>query len=239
MGILSQAFVATRRNWPAVLLFLAIAVPVSTLFLAGSHFMSSHYDVETQPGPFKAFSFLRDLVLYACVALGQALAFSRIGREMDQPLWKIEGDAEALKRFFPLWFILNLVSILPIRMAFAIPDAQNSPFAVFLLLMTFALLMFCVPVGACVMFQGHFRWRHVGESLRPLGKQIPLTATVLLFNFTQIFFMQVLVEVFASAKWIYPFLDIASCYCDCLVFAAIWIICIIDRNTPDEPDFDL
>jgi hypothetical protein len=180
-----------------------------------------------------------DAFLVFCYAAAQAVAFSQLGKEIDRPLWKIADYWEALRRYFPVWMALNGVVILLNMLTFVVPPLiDNEEFG----RLPFWLLVFAsatyIPVGAAIMFCRKFEWRTLGEALGPLRRQLPTTLIVLCLNgFLFFFFLSLIVQT-ASQNWIRPVIDIISGYFDCVVFAATWLICMLDRQTPEEVDLD-
>jgi hypothetical protein len=180
-----------------------------------------------------------DLFLIISFAVLQSIIFSRMGKNIDRPLWKISGDWEALRRYFPLWFALNAVIFIlkdVSTYAIVVLDSQNLAGALFLLLTFFAIIY--IPAGAAIMFGGPVQLSALGEVLRPLIRQAPRTLIVLMFAGLVFFFSHYLVLATASARWLWPLISIVEAYFDCVIFAAIWLICMYDRQNPEESDLD-
>ncbi|MCC6697397.1 MAG: hypothetical protein IT365_17335 [Candidatus Hydrogenedentes bacterium] len=189
------------------------------------------------------------IVMIHVFALAQAVVFSRLGREIDRPLWKVRDDREALRRFFVLWAVVNLVLYGILHLANVdYGNGEMHSINYVLALATLAVALCAVPFGACMMFTGSARFRLLGESLAPLAKQPGKTAVVIgitLFQFLLfIVFSQAAVGGEGQETPILKELLIASAsavvqaYLDCLAFAATWLLCMTDRDTVDEIDLD-
>jgi len=104
-----------------------------------------------------------------------------------------------------------------------------------------------VPAGACIMFTGHFRWQRIPEALSPLLRQLPRTGVILLICFFQLVVHDIVAaHLLATTETPGPLdflphkvgLVIVIAYLDCIAFAAVWLLCMADRETPDDIDFD-
>ena len=173
--------------------------------------------------------------------------FSRIGRELDRPLWKVADDREAMRKFFTLWFEFNLiVNVLVWLSNTLLPYDDLKEASVLPLLIALAGAVVLVPFATAMMFHGNFSWGRLGEGLGPVARRVPQLAPVFLLTFAQ-----VLISIFLDtaapetndarvAVWIVyrATLHAAIAYLDCLVFTATWLVCKDDRDSPDEIDLD-
>lgn len=198
---------------------------------------------ESQTGPSGLTWFALDVFVACCIAAAQAVAFSRMGREIDRPLWKIPGDIEPLKRFFPLWFALNLAVLAWAKMTVSVAHGVEMEGAVIALYLTYALIgNATLLVGACVMFVGRVEWSRIGADLVPLLRQLPATLGLCLFGFLGFFACEALFLLATAAgafRWLLHAAAYAvSAYCDCVLFAGAWVICMTCRDMPEDVDFD-
>ena len=238
MRILGDAVEAVQRNLYALALYLAITVGSSLLAQVSHHLVGAPVDNPYQSGFWIAYQLGFDVFLVLCAALAQAVVFSRLGKQIDRPLWKIRGDGEALRRYFLMWLILNATAVIIMEAAnWAYYVLNNQFLALFLFryVLTFVAVVY-VPLGAAIMFLGPFRWEKVPECLRPLWRQFPQTLVVLLLNLAWFLLFMLLFVQTESQRWLRPAIDVAFGYVDCVVFAGIWLICMLDRQEPEEID---
>jgi hypothetical protein len=243
--LLPDAFESTRQNRGSVLAYmlwtslLALALDWANLFPAN--------EIATQPwprwAPWYNIGFI--LVHAAAYALVTAVCFARMGANIDRPLWKCKNDAEALRRFFMPWFILNLFSLTLLDAQNSLSQGENGGIQ---LLIFFLLFVTTLPVGACVMYGGGLDWNILIELLRPFWRLFPLTLQAMLLLALE-FFLLLSGLVFhhnhpslEGAWWFYPALNLPLAYMDCLAFALMWRVCMIHRDLPppdtsDDYDF--
>lgn len=249
MDILREAVQAVQRNLNALARYLAITVGAGVALLAASHLLRARFGIEAGGAPdalpmaLRVYQLGSIIGLAAVVAVAQATAFSRLGKEMDWPLWRIPGDREALARFFLPWFILNLSVFVMHSLAFRVLVlSQERLMGVLPLLMVLLFVLTAAAstmIGACVMFHGRLSWNELGESLSPLTREAGRSVIVFLFSIFQVLFILTIGMQVASTKWMLPLLDIISGYCDCVVFAGTWRLCMIDRDTLRDTEIDL
>ncbi|NUM54142.1 MAG: hypothetical protein HUU46_10905 [Candidatus Hydrogenedentes bacterium] len=251
MELLKSASNVLQRHLPNVALYLAVTVVLS---LAGSAF--TIYQTVLNPDPdveptlasnamriawFTAYS--------AIAAIAQCVVFSRIGREIDRPLWKVRDDREALQRFYMMWFEFNLVA----NTAFWIAgtpfgEGEIQALNVLATFIAWALVVILVPFGTCQMFLGSFSWQTFGDGLGPLSRRPIEFAPVFGITILQCIFGTYVglltqpdgteTSTFALITVARLACDLAIAYLDCLVFTAAWLVCKDDRDSPDEIDLD-
>ena len=249
MELLKHASEALQRHLSAVLMYLGFAVLWSLANSGTAVYLLARYPDTVPTLPEHIVRIVSFTVLSGVCAFAQAVVFSRIGREMDRPLWKVRDDREALQRFFFMWFefnlLINTLSWIAGTPLFGDePNALNA-LAVFAVLVGVVLV---IPVGAASMFHGHFSWSKLGECLAPLGRRPMEALPVFLVTFGQ-FLLPILalqapdrdvsnVRHVAFSIAVQLALDLVIAYLDCLAFAAIWLVCKDDRDSPDEVDLD-
>jgi hypothetical protein len=189
------------------------------------------------------------LVFVHAIALAQTLAFSRLGREIDRPLWKVRTDRDAMKRFFMMWALINLTAMGLHRLS-QIDFGSGDVVSINYLLLYGGLgaTLVSVPFGACIMFTGQVSSRTLGESLAPLTRQPGRTALVFGIMLFQVIAHDLFVSLLIGSENQTPSLlarlaaGLASgavqVYLDCLALAATWHLCMVDRETVDEIDLD-
>ncbi|MDZ4860960.1 MAG: hypothetical protein SGI88_18450 [Candidatus Hydrogenedentes bacterium] len=252
MELLRNASDSLKRHLPTLALYVGGGVLMGLATSAVRIFIEYRYPELKEP-PFptevNAIHVVSFIAVSAITALLQTIVFSRMGRDIDRPLWKVRDDREAMQRFYMMWFEFNLITNTLLWLANVPLGVEGlEPLNLFMLLMGLGAAIIIVPFGSAVMFHGRFTWGTLGESLLPLGKRLIQVAPVFLITSFQIMI------------WVYTSLmfpaDIASTrsvathigasvvhdaivfYLDCLVFAAVWLTCKEDRDSPDELDLD-
>ena len=241
MEVFAEAARSLRRNAGAVALYTVLGLGTNAIKRVGDAIVGSEVLPALNPYAQGCYEFGANLFLAAGLAVAAVLGFSRLGRELDRPLWKVAGDAEALKRFFLPWFVLILAIVTTARLLQRFAEgAPQSAWIPPLMFVFFVLFLFSVPVAACVMFFGHFDWREMPVSLAPLAHQFPLALAVLFVNFVAFIFMLSLPELvqiwppLEDAPWFECLIDVPFALVDCYVFAAAWLICMLDRREMEK-----
>ncbi|GMW02015.1 MAG: hypothetical protein AMXMBFR84_31510 [Candidatus Hydrogenedentota bacterium] len=247
MKLIGDAVNAVQRNLGALGLFVAASLALNTLVF----FADGLSGIASDPANLTLFDSMyflaRGLVIVSISSAAATVAFAWMGREIDRPLWKVDGTKEALRRFFPVWFTINFMGWAPTFLGMTLAQrTSTAPLGYLLLLLSVIYALFSTPIGTCIMFHGRFRWDQFGESLYPLVKQAPKTGVVLLVTITQVGLILYLDLVGGAGPAAFDIrglltdyaTSVVNVYIECLVFAAVWIICIIDRDTFEEVDLD-
>lgn len=248
MRILQDAAQAVQRNVSALLLYAAI--------FGGAEVVATLVTAAFQPSGEEPLSFslrLLDVGIFLfvvhAIALAQTLAFSRLGREIDRPLWKVRDDRDALHRFFVMWALISLATNGLMRLANMEYGAGESVSINYLLgLATLIACLVGVPAGAGIMFTGTVSSRTIGEGLAPLFRRPGHTAIVLAVMLSQLILGATFQSLLPVTGEEGPSLVLrlavvlasafVQVYLDCLAFAGVWLICMLDRDTIDEIDLD-
>jgi len=235
VSVLGEGFRAVQRNLPALGIYLVFSVGISSSTLLGDHLVGLPLEEGAQVPPLlQLYGLGSDVLLALGMALGQVMAFSRIGMEIDRPLWKCSGDREALRRFFVLWLMLNLAQIASYRLLDWIHLASNGTQSLpMFLLVVMPVAILSTPMGACVMFFGRFQWSTLGKSLVPLVNEFPKTMVLVCFAGLMFFFAQFMI-LNVPQRWLWPVLDVVFGYFECVIFSAAWLICMINREAVGE-----
>lgn len=238
--MIKEAFAAVQRNRRSLLLYVAIIFGLHSVKLLCDYFLGQVAEAEIPPTVEHAYAFVSDIVAAAVYAVAQCTAFARIGREMDRPFWKIEGDGEALRRFFKLWFLLDLAGILLLRIVDGYAselDGESISVVLFFFWIIIAVLL--VPFGASVMFYGQVGKEEVLRAATTLIDQLPRTMLVLLMGYVIASIVIGIQMAGILPPWATPSLAILDGFGDCLIFCAVWLICIYHRDEDAEgPDLD-
>jgi hypothetical protein len=243
--LLAESFAAMRRNAATVLLYTLAVVGFNTAVIGLNVLFDAPLKDEGHANLAHLYTIVTNLFLTVVFSLAQAMAFSKLGADIDRPLWRVSGAGEAIRRFFQLWFILNLFVMAVSYLQAVIPDSPTGEaFASLLLLLSVALIVVCVPMGACVMFRGPITWEEGARSFSPLMHELP--RTLLLFFLSAIsIVLDVNYHVITESlnqKWltvlIAPAFAIPSALIECFVFAGTWLICMTHREHGEDTDLD-
>jgi len=238
LNILFEATQAIQKNLSALFVYLALGVGSSVVNTTITLLIG---EVEEPFRDTQTVALSLGMLLSATLAwsAGETLAFARLGKEMDKPLWKIDGDVEALRRYFSLWFCINLPSLAFYLLSIWLGSSGSTDSGVGAALMLSILCgTLSTPVGACLMFGGKLQWEGVSRRFRPMLRELPLFLVVFFFSGVAMVLMLSLHEATRAQGWLGPLIDVAAIYFDCVVFAAMWLICMIDRQNPDDDDLE-
>lgn len=173
------------------------------------------------------------LITTGVFSIGQALAFLRLGREIDKPFWKIESNFSTFIRFFSFWFTLNLIT-LTLQLLIIVPeipaDTKESLFICWLLFITTV-----IPFGATVMFYGIPGREEMAQACSTMIAQLPYYCAIFICTFFLYFY---LIQIQASGlpDLALPLLEIIFVYIECVVFAFCWELCKKQRDELEHPD---
>jgi hypothetical protein len=240
VDLLNEAFRAVQRNIGALLFYICFTGGMSVARLLTDTWFES-LDKETiSPLLETGYPLLTEILLAAGYALALSVVFARMGREIDQPFWKVDSDWEALRRFFNLWFILVLLNILLANQANQLAaDGGTQSEGVALYLFSLLLNSLLIQIGGAIMFYGHVQKEEIGQAFTTLLHQFP---RVLLAALVSFFFTILVLSIMSDEilpKWATPTLQIIDGYGTCLVFAFTWLICMRHRDEESEDeDFD-
>lgn len=243
MHLLKDATDAIQRNLGLLAAYTGVTLVAGGLLMAWRIALDFEWVPLETPWR-QAATLAIGMVVIVPYAAAQAVLLSRFGQDIDRPLWKVSGNRDALTRFFGLWYTLSLIPLVT-RVGADYVGAVWAEAAMgvllTLLLAYFLLGIFLVPVGAAIMFFGRAEWRLVPEALAPLGRQFPGTLILLMPGIVQFILFECIQDpernlplALVSAAAVYVIVS----YLDCFAFAATWVLCIVDRETPEEQDFD-
>ena len=239
MAFLKQAFAGPFRVPTALILYAA------ALILSGWLHYGVEYVLETEvwgamaPAAENTIRLARDLAVVVIAALVMPISFAMIGRDLARPLWKIGVPGEALRRFFLLWFIMNLLVVTVSHITNRLVQA-DSPVAGLMIGVVIILYATYIIVGAGVMYHGRFGPEDLSKALAPFVREVGQTGLMLLvalFTVLVALFTDIEVE---NLSWLYhaPVSAVLSALLELVVFSGAWIICMTSQETPDD-DLDL
>jgi len=249
MRFLADAWESVQRNRQSLLLYVGAFVLLNVLLNVLHLALFGTRPLDEQP-PIILWYMLAVGLVYAVVASAvQSIVFARMGEDIDRPVWRCPTDTEALRRFFMPWFLINLTGIAILHFQGVAQRVENQEASLVLSGVFLAAYLFALPVGVCIMYLGRFRWSELGTALRPLVRQFDLAVLVLLLRFVQFTWFMMSYELYVPAHrledpgwWtllqsqvlFLPLANIPIWVMDCLLFAALWRICMINRDQDVE-----
>ncbi|MCX5772727.1 MAG: hypothetical protein NTZ09_20990 [Candidatus Hydrogenedentes bacterium] len=239
MELIRDAVNAVQRNLEALGIYLGITVVVSVATTFANIRMGAPPENPYADPTLVAYEVVLNLFLVFGAALAQSVAFSRLGKEIDRPLWKISGDLEAIKKYLPLWAGLNAIVLLVLVLTgWSISTFGGSPASGLLFIASVLAMILYIPAGASLMFLRTPEWTHLPEAVRPLFRQFPKTLVILAMTGVLYLLQISLIGETEKQPWLRPLVDIAFAYFDCVIFAAVWLVFMYDRQAPEEVDLD-
>lgn len=239
--IFRAAFQGLQRNAGVLLFYLGVNVATySARMLIGSLVIGPRQE-ELSENAVLLYFLLSEIVTVAIIAFAQTIAFSRMGREIDRPMWRIADDREAMRRFYQMWVLLGLANVVFMQSQALITTNSSDPSTLLTLaFMTMAVSVLLLLFGTSVMFYGRFAKDEVLEAISTLMHQFPRTLLLTVIGlFFMMFFVSLQLEV---PDWARVILAVAGAYIECFLFVCMWLICMYDRDDvsrPDDSDFDL
>ncbi len=228
---------AIQHNLGAWALLASIVLTAQLALIGADLAIKEYAGEEPQAGWYRVCVIGQDIVVAIACALGQTLAFTRMGRDLGRPTWKIDGDLEALQRFFSMWFIFNLAGVAGLRAINSLASSATDSSVLTLLLFFLAFASMLTPVGAAVMFYGNAGKTEVNQALNTLADQLPR-----LMSFVTISFVVTVSTLMLAERlplWARPLVSVIESFQQCFVFAGTWLVCIYHRDTePEDQDFD-
>jgi len=240
-AVFLDACASVRRNWTTVAVFIAVVSGCESLVRLLSLAFAGDSPLEELPPLLRAVDLCARILLAAGYSAAQAIAFARLGKDIDRPLWKCSGDYEALARYFTPWFILNLFLTLlwTLRHVAAVHESIGG--VQLLEFLSIVLCVLCVPTGACIVYGGGLHWERLGQLLAPMVRQFPLAAVSMFFGllgYTLFLLADAVIPGIAAMTVAPALLTALLALLDCLAFAAMWRVCMIQRDAPPGEDFD-
>lgn len=234
MSVVLHAYHALRLNFQLTLGYLvAAAVLVGPLYF-GDYLVAQSYPKDALPSWLPLYATLQDVYLVLGASLIQTLFFASLGRTMDRPLWRCFTHREALERFYSLWLLVNLFTVLLIRIQVQAARAGIPELEAFMELLVLAAMVLLPMFAACVMYHGKFAWSQLADALAPFLRFPMLVLPVMLLHLGTYFIHIMLVYGLASADNASPLFQtlaiLPTAFLELLCFAAMWRVCMYHRD---------
>ncbi len=190
---------------------------------------------------------INDILLCAGIGAVQAVCFARLGAKLDAPIWRCREDIEALKRFFLLWFAVNIAIVTITNLAGTFGEYGYSDLSNFFALISIFASFVYMPITICWMHSGEkaLEEEEIFRAFRPLTRQlgesvgmwliigISILASLYIFSL-EIFAQENLNTALLKSILIVPFSAV-----DIVVFCWVWNLCIEYRNSGLDDEYDL
>lgn len=238
--MVADALEAVQRNLKAFILYASITAAFTLAVILSQRFVLDGQEGAMAGAYSSIYAIVLDILNAGITALAQCLAFSRIGRDMDKPIWKVDGDLEVLRRFYVLWFLINLALLAGLSLISLAQTSTSDASLVFSMFLVWLLMAaFTVPLGASIMFCQKAGREEFVRASNTLADQARRTFPLILFAFCIYFVIYTLAGSGPLPSWARLFLVIVECYANCAIFAGTWIICMTHRDEDsDFSDFD-
>lgn len=223
-----------------LLAYIGAHILLTIAVRALEHALGANVDPALAPSWYPAYNLGRQFVCAAIIAAVQAVLFARLGKAIDRPLWKCTGDAEALRRFFTLWFVINLIGVTMEQCAINAQNSGDEALQGLVALLYIPAYLLLPLLAACIMYFGKLDWANLLEALAPFGRQLRLAAGALLVmlfclvanDAGAIALRNILGDDGLDRAVVLPALVIAlPAALECLAFTVMWRVCMADRDS--------
>ena len=242
MEFLAEGFRALERHWRIVAAYTLSSLAVIMAIHTWQAAMLQEWFGPVADSTVR----IGDLIVMvggtALIAAIQAIFLARFGQAIDRPLFKLDGTMDAIRRFFTLWLLLNIV-MLALNEFTSNLAVEKHPAAEGVLIFVFIWHVIYIPIGACIMFHGTSRGSEIAEALAPMGRLFPQTLSIFvlrMFEFSLLFAFAGAVVPTAEngVAWLVgaPALSTMAILLECVSFAAMWEICRVFRDLDDQDD---
>ncbi|MCX8063707.1 MAG: hypothetical protein N3G21_00860 [Candidatus Hydrogenedentes bacterium] len=213
-----------------------------------SNYLYQLKETSTIPTSLASLLFAMNDILF-CAGIGalQAICFCRLGAKLDAPIWRCKSDKEALKRFFLIWFGVNVAIVTLTNLVGTFGEYGYSGVSDFLALFSILVLFVYLPLTICWMHSGEkaIEEEEIFKVFRPITRQlgdsvgmwiiigVSILASLYVFSF-EVFTHHNLNTSLLKAVVIIPFSVV-----DIIVFCWVWNLCIEYRNAGLDNEYDL
>ncbi|HOV32915.1 MAG TPA: hypothetical protein PLX23_06090 [Candidatus Hydrogenedens sp.] len=240
-----------KKNANKVALLATIYIVLHTVLFLIYEFITLKLELSVSNFPndflFSIVDISKEIILCGILGALQAIIFSRLGVILDSSVWRCRDDREALRRFFLLWFGINVALITLNRVSTIFADKGYSDL-VYLIegLSLFANIVY-LPLTAC--------WMYSGEKLteddsffrvfRPITRQFSETVRMWVIIIISILISIFILElpIFEEPSVLTAILKtliiIPLAGIDILVFCWTWLLCIQGRIQGLDDDYSL
>ncbi len=256
MNFYREAATALRQNSGSVLLYVAFGVGLAVLDSTVDLFILAPSAKDAPDQYLSLVLIVTSIALVALSAIASTIFFSRIGREMDKPMWRVADDRDAMRLFYRLWFLLGLLTLVYVRLIEQLLPKNPDIGTLIIFLCSFFIWATLLNVfGAFVMFYGRPGREEISQAFSTLGHHL---GPVLAISLVGLLSGLVLYDAHFRAVAIghsaedMTSVDYAGRYLvdmlvgavdslvSCFIFAYSWLVCIFHRDHFEQQgdDFD-
>jgi len=240
-----------KKNINKIVLLASIYIVLHTLLFLIYELITLKLELSVSNFPndflFSIVDVLKEIILCAILGSIQAIIFSRLGVILDSPVWRCRDDKEALRRFFLLWFGVNVALITLSRVSTIFADRGYSDLAYFMGVLGLIANVIYLPLTIC--------WMYSGEKLteddpflrvfRPITRQwretLGMWGIIIISILISIFVLRL--PVFEESSVLTAILKtliiIPLAGIDVIVFCWTWLLCIQSRIQGLDDDYSL
>ncbi len=240
-----------KKNANKIVLLTSVYIVLHTLLFLLYELIALKLEVSVNNFPndflFSIVDVLKEIILCAILGAIQAIIFSRLGVILDFPVWRCRDDKEALRRFFLLWFGVNVTLITLNRVSTVFADRGYSDLAYFMGGLGLIANIVYLPLTIC--------WMYSGEKLteddsffrvfRPITRQwretIGMWGIIIISILISIFILglPIFEEPSILTAILKTLIIIPLAGIDILVFCWTWLLCIQGRIQGLDDDYSL
>ncbi|HOK09147.1 MAG TPA: hypothetical protein PLT82_07265 [Candidatus Hydrogenedens sp.] len=190
---------------------------------------------------------IKEIILCAILAIIQSIIFSRLGVLLDFPVWRCKSDLEALRRFFLLWFGVNIALITITRVSVVLVDYGYSNLADLFSVLGIIANIIYLPLSICWMYSGEKlseddpMTRPFRAITRQFGETVGMWVIIAMSLFTSLFVLSLPVfeEQTILTALLKTVIIIPLAAVDIIVFCWTWLLCIQCRMQGLDEDYSL
>ena len=258
MSLISGAEQALVRNWRSVFFYIGACVLIVSVYRMANNQMdrvltgialptSAQLEaIHPKADWYIGGKLFADIAIACVVAVFQAIAYARLGRDIDKPLWKCRDDREAVVRFAVIWVMFNLLNFALFQFQSTLSNRELESTSVIVGLVALLWNLLYIPAGVCLMHHGGLKELNVGEALMPMLHFLPRTLLLMGLGFLQLVLFEMMVfsvpESMRALPWIIGAFNVPIIYLECLGVAIMWSTCseyrTVAAEQQDDDDFD-
>jgi hypothetical protein len=257
MSLISGAEQALVRNWRSVFFYIGVCVFIVSVYRMANNEMDRLLTgvalptvaqleaIHPKGGWYIGGKLFADIAIACVVAVFQAIAYARLGRDIDKPLWKCRDDRDAVVRFAVIWVMFNLLNFALFQFQSTLSNRELESTSVIVGLVALLWNLLYIPAGVCLMHHGGLKDLNVGEALMPMLHFLPRTLLLMGLGFLQLVLFEMMVfsvpESMRALPWVIGAFNVPIIYLECLGVAIMWNTCSDYRTAAAEhqdDDFD-
>jgi hypothetical protein len=228
----SAALAHVQRNYVALLIYAGITAGFYAAKLAVESWLITDITPNDLDAIGKIYLIVSGLVSAAVYAVAQTVVFSKMGEDIERPIWKASSIPSPFLRFWSFWFTINLLNISSLLIIAVVPMEASARDSLQLFWLFGQTIL--VPFGAATMYFGNTTTNEMRLASHTLIAQLPHVALIC--------FISLSVEVTLIGMQgglptpALPALAVIDSYAACFIFAYTWEICRKHREEEENAD---